>query len=232
MAEKKRRGGGGKLARTENVQVRLDPKLRYAAELAAGKERRTLSSFVEWAVERAVKEVSVTRDKEGNPVSAAEVTDEVWGHYEADRLVGIATLYPELLTHKEQVIWEVIQQEEPLWKTGSLDRSLLRTCWGSILNLAENDNFIDHRLISIFSKGNLKERNIVVMALNNAFADTYEPYDKYPDNEFPILNQEEVEIFKRKFPEYVPFVPQLSNDSELLKKQGTNQDSSEDDSGA
>ena len=47
---KKRKGGGSKLSRSEIIQVRLDPKLRFTAELAARKHRRTLSSFVEWAV--------------------------------------------------------------------------------------------------------------------------------------------------------------------------------------
>jgi hypothetical protein len=37
-----KRKGGGKLSRSETVTVRLDPKLRYLAELAALKQRRTL----------------------------------------------------------------------------------------------------------------------------------------------------------------------------------------------
>ena len=39
-----RKAGGGKLSRSETVTVRLDPKLRYLAELAARIHRRTLSS--------------------------------------------------------------------------------------------------------------------------------------------------------------------------------------------
>ena len=55
----KRRGGGGKLARSETVTVRLAPKLRYLAELAARKQRRTLSSFIEWAIEETLETESV-----------------------------------------------------------------------------------------------------------------------------------------------------------------------------
>jgi hypothetical protein len=47
-----RKGGGGKLSRSETVTVRLDPKLRYLAELAARLHRRTLSSYIEWAIKR------------------------------------------------------------------------------------------------------------------------------------------------------------------------------------
>jgi len=50
----KRAGGGSKLARTEIVQVRLDPKLRFAAELASKKHRKTLSSFIEWCVSESI----------------------------------------------------------------------------------------------------------------------------------------------------------------------------------
>jgi hypothetical protein len=120
MAEKKRRGGGGKLARTETVQVRLDPKLRFAADLAAAKERRTLSSFIEWAVERAVQNVSVTINKEGNPVSAATVIDKVWDADTSDRFVNLAWHYPELLTHDEQRKWKFIFVTAEFWQSTPL----------------------------------------------------------------------------------------------------------------
>lgn len=43
MADKKRRGGGSKLIRSETVTVRLDPKLRYLASLAARKQHERLT---------------------------------------------------------------------------------------------------------------------------------------------------------------------------------------------
>ncbi|MDD5036669.1 MAG: hypothetical protein PHE55_18170 [Methylococcaceae bacterium] len=122
MTEKKRRGGGGKLARTENVQVRLDPRLRFAAELAAGKERRTLSSFIEWVVDRAVKEVTVTRDKDGKSITAAAVVDKVWDIDDDVRFVELATHFPELLTYEEQSQWKKRSQmlDETLTKLADL----------------------------------------------------------------------------------------------------------------
>jgi len=56
-AAKGRGGGGGKLNRSETVTIRLDPKLRYLTELAARQQRRTLSSFIEWAIDSALKDV-------------------------------------------------------------------------------------------------------------------------------------------------------------------------------
>ena len=47
--------GAGK--KSEVVTVRLDPKLKYLAELAARKHRRPLSSYIEWAVEQSLSRV-------------------------------------------------------------------------------------------------------------------------------------------------------------------------------
>ena len=62
MAEADKRKGGSKLARSETVTVRLDPKLRYLAELAARKQRRSLSSYIEWAVEDSLSRVPLRED--------------------------------------------------------------------------------------------------------------------------------------------------------------------------
>lgn len=45
-----------KLNRTETVTARLDPKLNYLCELASRAQRRTKSSFIEWAIQEALKE--------------------------------------------------------------------------------------------------------------------------------------------------------------------------------
>ncbi len=114
MTEKQRRGGGGKLTRTEVVQVRLDPKLRFAAELAAAKERRTLSSFIEWAVQQAVNYLEVTRQQE-QPFTAQAVANIVWDVDEADRFVNLAVCALELLTHDERRKWKFITETRPFW---------------------------------------------------------------------------------------------------------------------
>jgi len=60
MATKtKSKGGGGKLGRSEIIQVRMTPKLKSGAEMAAAKCRRTISSFGEWAIEEALKSQSL-----------------------------------------------------------------------------------------------------------------------------------------------------------------------------
>jgi hypothetical protein len=102
--------GGGKLNRSETVTVRLDPKLRYLAELAARKQRRTLSSFIEWAVEDSLRRVMLYEGTGYNNDESISVVDEprLWDADEAERFARLAILYPELLTYEEQKLWKVL----------------------------------------------------------------------------------------------------------------------------
>ena len=49
-----------KKGKTENLTVRFEPKLRYLATLAARQQHRSLSAFVEWAVQEQLKTVEVS----------------------------------------------------------------------------------------------------------------------------------------------------------------------------
>ncbi len=118
---KKRKGSGEKLFRTKAVGVRLDPKLKYAAELAARKQRRTLSSFIEWAVQEAVNKVQVTKQR-----TAGEAMSDVWDVVDADRFVKTAINLPDLLTHDEEVTWKLIEDHPAMWRRGIRDPANLR----------------------------------------------------------------------------------------------------------
>ena len=100
----------GRMAKTQTVPVRLDPVLKWAAELAAGKERRSLNSFIEWAVEQAVKRVAATQvistdDRMAN-ISAWDVANECWNVLPMLRLKVLAERYPGALTVKERAIFQ------------------------------------------------------------------------------------------------------------------------------
>ena len=104
--------GGGKLSRSETVTVRLDPKLRYLAELAARKQRRTLSSYIEWAIEDSLKAVLLyqgTGYTGDENVSVADEVGRLWDVDEAERFVRLAIHYPDLLTHQDQEVWKLLQ---------------------------------------------------------------------------------------------------------------------------
>lgn len=108
-----RKESGGKLFRTETVTVRLDPKLRYLADLASRKQRRTLSSFIEWAIEDSLRSVELYHGTGYSGDNSLSVHDEIyrlWDVDEADRFCKLAQSYPELLTHDEQRLWKLISE--------------------------------------------------------------------------------------------------------------------------
>jgi hypothetical protein len=117
-----RKGGGGKLSRSETVTVRLDPKLRYLAELGARLHRRTLSSYIEWAIKGSL-DAEALRPTTTSSTAATDQTigseaEYLWDVDEADRFARLALRYPHLLTHEEQVRWKLILETYALWGDG------------------------------------------------------------------------------------------------------------------
>lgn len=109
----RRNSGGGKLSRSETVTVRLDPKLRYLADLASRRQRRSLSSFIEWAIADSLNRVELSASKD---LSVADEAGELWDVDDADRFAKLAFAHPDLLTHEEQVRWKLIRENGYLWK--------------------------------------------------------------------------------------------------------------------
>ena len=152
MVAKKRKGG---LTRSQVVTVRLDPKLRYLAELAALKQRRTLSSYIEWAVQDSLSRIylhegSGFNNDHGNTLQ--EEADSLWDVDEPDRFAKLAFQFPELLTHTEQIKWKLIRENGYLWKGrvvrgvwdwNVLEKDLilkrLRETWKDFCDVAEGE---------------------------------------------------------------------------------------------
>lgn len=112
-----REGGGGTLVRSETVTVQLDRKLRYLANLAARRQRRTLSSFIEWAVEDALRRVPLYEGSGGASDQSRTVEQEarrLWDVDATDKLVRLAILYPDLLTYGEQQAWKALNDSRLL----------------------------------------------------------------------------------------------------------------------
>jgi hypothetical protein len=124
------KGPGGKLNRSEIVQARLDSKLRFAAEILARKDRRTLSSLMETLVDKATEQeiVSLYRigrgqvdiqffeERKNTQVSLKEVIDQIWSPNEADCFAAFALCFPDLLTTSECNLWSFIIGAPYFWK--------------------------------------------------------------------------------------------------------------------
>ena len=115
----KRKSGGGKLTRTETVTVRLDPQLRYLAELAGRIHRRTLSSYIEWAIKDALDDEPIRpvwlKGLEASNHTIGSEAAYLWDVDESDRFAKLALRYPNLLTHDEQILWKLIRENGYLW---------------------------------------------------------------------------------------------------------------------
>lgn len=137
MAAKKR---GSKLNKSETVQVRFDPILKMAAELAAARERRSLSSYIEWAVELAAKQSMVTQDEGGNPVSAWQVAYLCFHPEPGYRMEILAANYPHLLTFRER---KIVQTADTLFKSDTgMMRSILKAggpLWSDLCLYADDE---------------------------------------------------------------------------------------------
>ncbi len=118
MAEKGKRGAKSvpEMTKTVTVSVRLDPKLKYLADLAAREQRRALSSYIEWAVDQSLEKCELGLFQDGTPKTLADEANYLWDVDESDRLVKLALRYPHLLTHEEQILWKLIKECGLLWR--------------------------------------------------------------------------------------------------------------------
>lgn len=112
MSAKKK---GGKLSRSEIVAVRLDPKIKFAVDLAAKKQRRSVSSFIEWAIETTLDELEIASIN-NEMVKTREVLKQTWDVEESDRFVKLACLFPELLNFQEELLWKKITETPYFWQ--------------------------------------------------------------------------------------------------------------------
>lgn len=139
---------GAKLSRTETVTVRLDPKLRYLAELASRKQRRTLSSFIEWVIEDSLKREYICQKNNEEAATFLDAARFLWDVNEVDRFLLLAERFSDLLTHNEQVLWKLLHEIRTYnsiakrtskfycSKTKNLDISLIRACWQELKEVA------------------------------------------------------------------------------------------------
>lgn len=162
MTEKKRKPKATG-PRTEVFAMRLDPKLKYLAEIGARKQRRSLANFIEWALDEALKNVKLVETGEFNgqyDLTVHVEANKLWDLEPSDRLIKLAESYPDLLTYEEQLIWKAIFEirasetyKDDAGKTQLLsydfvdgegsnrhaDRMAVKECWPTLVAYAEGN---------------------------------------------------------------------------------------------
>ncbi len=141
--EESKKSKGAKLSRSETLSIRLDPRLRYLAELGARIERRSISSFLEWALQDYLKRTPIAPENIDSP-TVMDRADSLWEVDESDRLVKLALMYPGLLNHEEQKIWRLIRECNALWvgssrKVENFNFRSLRKYWNQFVMVARDE---------------------------------------------------------------------------------------------
>lgn len=93
---------------TVNVSLRIDPKVRFAIELLAREQKRTITGVVEWSVMQALNGQKVVTPA-GNEMTFLDLMDIVWSPDEAERVTLLGMFAPHILDHDESCIWNVIK---------------------------------------------------------------------------------------------------------------------------
>ena len=139
--------------RSVTVNFRLDPRTRYLAEIAARKQRRSLSSFIEWAIHEVLGKVTLAaagNGEEASPTTVQTAGPDLWHVHEADRLVALALKFPELLTYEEDTLWGLIKENGYLWHARTPNRGNQRHEWDIDLDSLKLDVLRD--LFPVFKK--------------------------------------------------------------------------------
>lgn len=106
MSEQKNRKQKTGSVRTEVFALRLDPQLKFASELVARKERRSLANLVEASLDKTVRTSKIDESSK----SAWEVATELWDISEPQRFINLATRYHDLLSYEEQCMLSIIKR--------------------------------------------------------------------------------------------------------------------------
>lgn len=128
--ENRKKGGGGKMNRSEIIQARLDPKLHMAAELLARTKHRTLSNLVETLIDAEVEKCKISvvshnmehkdfngyAQKKTHTLSIKEAINQIWTTENADLFALFAFNLPDSLNSEELCIWEHIMETSYLWE--------------------------------------------------------------------------------------------------------------------
>jgi hypothetical protein len=114
--------------------MKINRRLKYLARIASREQQRTISNFVERAIERALT-VEAMREQEPN-VGAGQTTkqsiplwrEDLWSADEAERFYRLATRRPGLLSKTEREQWGMLSGSMVL-QDGKISLKRFREYW-------------------------------------------------------------------------------------------------------
>lgn len=157
MARKAKRGTETK---ADILNIRVHPKIKYGLDLLSRKQHRTMTSVVEWAINRMLKD---------NIEGLSGKLDELWDTSEPDRYIKLALYYPELMTYEEELLWKNITNQEfyNYGKDSELLYERIRQNWPTLKTLIDGRK--DHFEVELISSESEKAKNIAAQKLTEIF---------------------------------------------------------------
>ena len=129
-----------KLTKSEALALRLDPKIKYGLELLARKQKRSLTSVVEWIVHEALRTELVVEVRRPATLFSGNVSyeeyflDDIWDEDPLARLIKLVDFDKSLMTFDEERCWDLILKNGYYWK-GKLSASAYTWDTGKIDHL-------------------------------------------------------------------------------------------------
>lgn len=102
-----------------SVSFRLEPRVKFAAEILARSQHRSLAGTVEWAISKALASQDVTTGFGTGTLQ--QLVDRVWSPDDLERVIYLGAHADHLLNHEESCVWVVVKSSPALFEIHSVD---------------------------------------------------------------------------------------------------------------
>lgn len=102
-----------------SVSFRLEPRTKFAAEILARSQHRSLAGTVEWAISKALASQEVTTGFGAGTLQ--QLVDRVWSPDDLERVIYLGAHAEHLLTHEESCVWAVVKASPALFEIHGVD---------------------------------------------------------------------------------------------------------------
>jgi len=116
----------------KTLTLRISDKNKFALELLATIQGRSLSSIVMEALQEPLKAGLTREKKEGRNIVPIYIPDVAYDLLPPDRFVKLALAAPDLLTEREKVLWKVITENPAYMNEDTPNFKTIRLRWESI----------------------------------------------------------------------------------------------------
>ena len=101
------------------LAVRVTPRVRFALELLANRERCSMSEVVLRTIESRIAEpgTGLTLVPAGES-DAVSVPDRVWSPLEHERIVRLGLYFPEFMNDRQRYLWSRVRESRMYWTRG------------------------------------------------------------------------------------------------------------------